>query len=936
MPASVVLAAIYGSEIAAIIALGQFGYAASVFAIRLIAGYAISRLFMPSDPFRQPDGSRVQLPPATNNKLPVLYGTAWLRPIITDAKISTDQTQMWYVCSLCETSDTSVNTINTVVWGDKVLNFDATDQTKVISWTEPDGNIDTRVNGLINVYMYGNGSSAPQNTTQTAIQVLQNGAIDPLNHWTADDRMDKATFIVVRLSYNADIGLTGLDNLNIQITNPITKPGDAMLDYLQNSRYGCGIPLAFIDTTALTDLNTYSDQLINYIDSAGNPQSQPRYRLNGPIDVGTDCFRNLMTIAESADSWVQWNEATAKWGLIINKSYLQLPNAMTLTQLFSVNDNNIVGGIDLNPVDLNNTYNRVEVEYPDAAIRDNSSYAYVDLDPNLLNPNEPDNNLNMQLRLINNSVTAQYIATRRLLQSREDLIITFAMDYSGMQVDAGDVIRVNNSKFNWVDKLFRVTQVVEGKDEQNITIIQITAMEYNDDIYGDFAITEFVPSTNTGITDPNFAVAANTPYITNISAYTNPPRFDVNSIIPISGTYNLMEIYISTTGSTGIYSLLGSLPSSGPEFIPGSIATFTAISVPAGTLHFKVRLRTLTGSYSDFSPASAALIWNPAQLVSVTDILYDSQTPGTLGTNFNLTASAWGNGTWVVFGQPSAGGTRALSSVDSFTWTNRTLPVSWQSTGNATDIIWDGTQFIAVGFLNNTNAKIATSPDGITWTDVALSATFNDTPLYSIAYSGSIYVAASDSGEFITSTDGTTWTKNTSLTLTGWGTNTGRTVRWNGTQFVMAGTNGVVATSTDGITWTYQPQLATTIWGTKTALSVAWNGMIWCLVGQLGACATSPDGITWTWRPNLEDNLGGNFGANAATYIIWNSYRFVVCGEAARSAISTDGITWLEEISLRSPTGGQFLGNANHISEDNFYKLVAVGDTAGLATTPPI
>jgi len=42
-------------------------------------------------------GSRVQLPPASNNKLPVSYGTAYLAPIITDAKISEDQKTMWYV-----------------------------------------------------------------------------------------------------------------------------------------------------------------------------------------------------------------------------------------------------------------------------------------------------------------------------------------------------------------------------------------------------------------------------------------------------------------------------------------------------------------------------------------------------------------------------------------------------------------------------------------------------------------------------------------------------------------------------------------------------------------------------------------------------------------------------------------------------------------------
>ena len=42
-------------------------------------------------------GSRVQLPPSTDNKLPVVYGTAYVAPTITDAMISTDNKFMWYV-----------------------------------------------------------------------------------------------------------------------------------------------------------------------------------------------------------------------------------------------------------------------------------------------------------------------------------------------------------------------------------------------------------------------------------------------------------------------------------------------------------------------------------------------------------------------------------------------------------------------------------------------------------------------------------------------------------------------------------------------------------------------------------------------------------------------------------------------------------------------
>jgi predicted phage tail protein len=64
----------------------------------------------------QDSGARVQLPPATNNKLPVVYGKAYIAPVITDAKISTDQRYMWYVCTLAEVTSGSGYTFGDIYW----------------------------------------------------------------------------------------------------------------------------------------------------------------------------------------------------------------------------------------------------------------------------------------------------------------------------------------------------------------------------------------------------------------------------------------------------------------------------------------------------------------------------------------------------------------------------------------------------------------------------------------------------------------------------------------------------------------------------------------------------------------------------------------------------------------------------------------------------
>ena len=87
MPATVILSAIYGSTIMAGAALGAFGYAAATFAIRLVTTMVISSIIAKrqmakfSDQSSRQIGNRIQLPPSTDNKIPVVYGSAFMKPI---------------------------------------------------------------------------------------------------------------------------------------------------------------------------------------------------------------------------------------------------------------------------------------------------------------------------------------------------------------------------------------------------------------------------------------------------------------------------------------------------------------------------------------------------------------------------------------------------------------------------------------------------------------------------------------------------------------------------------------------------------------------------------------------------------------------------------------------------------------------------------------
>ena len=131
--------------------------------------------------------------------------------------------------------------------------------------------------------------------------------------------------------------------------------------------------------------------------------------------------------------------------------------------------------------------------------------------------------LGLKNDLVNNYVQAKFIAIRRLLQGREDLIITLKTDYSGIQVEAGDVIRVTNETYGWTDKLFRVSNVVEEKDAEGNLFASLTGFEYNGTIYDDdLDITDFIPADNTGLQDPNIITQPDIPVaVANVDTTLN-------------------------------------------------------------------------------------------------------------------------------------------------------------------------------------------------------------------------------------------------------------------------------------------------------------------------------------------------------------------------------------------------------------------------------
>jgi len=623
--------------IAYLIMEASFSYAVAYgithFAMNFAISMLITRMFGPSDSSAQTNnGVRQQVPPATSNSIPVVYGDAFLGGVFVDAVLSTDQKTMYYVLAISQISPngqffidipTASTTGKKMYWSDQTITFDSTDNTKVASITDGAGNVNTKVNGNIYINLYTstesgvitslNGAAAPST-------VMGGSDIAVAQRWpSANRQMNGLAFAIVKIIYNQDAGTTSMQPLTFHASQYLygsgaAKPGYVWYDYITNTKYGCAMDATIVDGATADALNAYSDELITFTSNTGSPSTQVRYRINGVLDTGQSTLSNLDNIMLVCDSWNQYNAANGRWAIVINKEE---------TPSYSFDDTNIMGEIRVSAYDISSSINEIQAQFPNKLNRDQSDYVYIETPSGLLFTNEPTNKYSVTYAMTNDSVQAQYLANRTLEQAREDLIVSFATTYVGIQIDAGDVIQVTNAAYGWTNKLFRVIKVSEASLPDGNLGAALELNEYNAEVYDDKDVTQFSPSPNSNLANPNYFTGLTAPTVSGSSPTATVPHFNVVCLVPATGRVTQLSLFYTTVSSPTVLDWTvwsTELASNSQPFTPSTNVVFTDLTLPQGVYYFAFKVNNDIGA-STLSPLSAAFTWNPSPVSTVGSFL---------------------------------------------------------------------------------------------------------------------------------------------------------------------------------------------------------------------------------------------------------------------------------------------------------------------------
>ena len=350
------------------------------------------------------------------------------------------------------------------------------------------------------------------------------------------------------------------------------------------------------------------------------------YEVNGLIDTTNDVMRNMEQLGDSIGAWVTYDIHQGKWSFVLNQ---------TDNPVFAFTESNIVGELLVSGTGLNELYNSCEVRFPHKDLADQTDFRRLTIPANDRYPNEQDNKLTINMSTVNDPIVAEKIALRELRQSRQDTVVQFRTDFTGLGLNAGDVITVTLDPHGFNVKEFRIQQITEEDDDDGNILLGITALEYSASIYDYSSVQRYTRERNKQIQikEANAAIQGSE------NAALTAQNFTQLYPLTIGTSVSSIESALATWGSPAWGSNYNTSGIVYPQIAFTVDTSFTNMTVICGAIQALMKyqwydgtsVQTRTGFYA-YAPSQVLLYKGQTEQVANATLDWQTNT-----VTFNLT-----------------------------------------------------------------------------------------------------------------------------------------------------------------------------------------------------------------------------------------------------------------------------------------------------------
>lgn len=379
-----------------------------------------------------------------------------------------------------------------------------------------------RYNGYVRIKKYFG------TTTQTAdTDLISETSALTDGRWTSEHRLQGIAYLYVRFKYNADVFPNGIPSVSSvirgkKVYDPRTattawssNPALCLRDYIV-SDYGLNQSSSKIDDTLVTTAANVCDETVD---------GENRYTCNGNFVTSFQPSQILSDMLTSMGGLLWYSQG--KW---------RMKAAKYTTPVLTLDENDLRSGISLstrhsrrsNFNTIKGKFKGAESDWQEADYPAVSDPVFVSADNGIVNT------LDFPLPFTTSSKTAQRIANIALRRNREQLTFSASFGLKAFQVQVGDFVYVNNTRFGWSNKPFEVTNWTFGLTEGLDLQAQMTLREISSAVFTDESATVF---ENNNTTLPNPFTPA-------------PVGIALGSEVRIINEHITNSIYIDVTSST--------------------------------------------------------------------------------------------------------------------------------------------------------------------------------------------------------------------------------------------------------------------------------------------------------------------------------------------------------------------------------------------------